>query len=108
MTSSAINGVWIYRSFRNLTSPAPSFDELKVWDAEFYLGVEENCLLHRTLWGRLAIAAGLEPYPNVKGSAERVGPLLEFGRRGATWFHKSRRTSGSVVDALAEHAATAN
>lgn len=122
MTSSAINGIWIYRSFRNLTSPTPSFDELKVWEAEFYLEVEEGCLLHGTLRERSAIATGLEPYLHAKASVdhgqpvalrwratgqpgsetrdwiygyvgfptpvtgERVGPLLEFGRPGATRF----------------------
>ena len=76
MTSSAINGVWIYRSFRNLTSPTPSFDELKVWEAEFYLEVEQSCLLHGTLRERSAIATGLEPYPHTKASVDRAQPVV--------------------------------
>lgn len=143
MTSSAINGVWIYRSFRNLTSPTPSFDELKVWEAEFYLEVVEaaSCTGRFGSDPRLPRVSNRTPTRKLQsivrnrlrsGGVRRVSPARQ-PRTGSTAMSasdarncgacraasrirsprgdvvsRSRRTSGGVVDALAEHAATAN
>jgi hypothetical protein len=71
-----IKGIWTYRSLANAAGATKSFDDIKVWEAELYLEVEEGGRLHGTLGERPAVTTGREPFLTVTGEVIPGDPIV--------------------------------
>lgn len=67
--SNNINGLWIYRSFRNAPTAVGDFSSLKVWEAELLLEVvTDSNVLQGHLGERPKVTGQNHPYLTVSGS----------------------------------------
>lgn len=76
MSFHELQGIWTYRSFRNLPEIVQDFNKLTVWEAELYLDSdEESNSIYGHLGERAEEAKGNEPFLYIKGEFADSNPM---------------------------------
>lgn len=90
MSIKYLEGVWTYRSFKNLPDLIGDFNKLTVWEAELYLEVdEESGSIYGHLGERPEKSSGKDPFLYLKGTTSDCNPPVvtwrALGKKGTEY-----------------------